>query len=233
MAVHTLDRPIWQALTTHHAPLARKHGSARGYDPAYASFIATADDRPESLADLDGLLRETGGGVLFTTDPLMLPGTLACVHRARVEQMTLSSLPTGDAVPPCDVRTLTTDDAASARTLVELTKPGPFGPRTLELGRYVSAFEGGALVGLAGERMSLPGHVEISAVCTHPEHRGRGLARALVTALARDALDRGTAPFLHVFADNTGAIAAYRKMGFVLRRTMHLAVVKAAQSEAG
>lgn len=130
-----------------------------------------------------------------------------------------------------DIRDLIGNDAEAARALVDLTKPGPFGSRTLELGRYVGAFKDGALIAMAGERLRLPGHVEISAVCTHPGHRGYGLARTLITVLAQDAFGRGLAPFLHVFAENTGAIEAYRKMGFATRKVMHLAVIKAGEAD--
>ncbi len=35
-----------------------------------------------------------------------------------------------------------------------------------------------------GERMHPPGYTEVSGVCTHPDFRGRGLARQLSAAVA-------------------------------------------------
>ncbi|MCY0938221.1 ABC transporter permease subunit [Streptomyces sp. H34-S4] len=59
---------------------------------------------------------------------------------------------------------------------------------------------------------------EISAVCTHPEHRGGGLATRLVRAVAAGIRDRGDVPFLHTTESNTSAIRLYESLGFTLRR---------------
>jgi predicted GNAT family acetyltransferase len=74
---------------------------------------------------------------------------------------------------------------------------------------------------MAGERMRLDAHVELSAICTHPSARGRGLAEGLMRRLMHDALQRGQQPFLHVLPANAGAIALYRRLGFVTRAEMH------------
>src|SRR5260370_14519424 len=73
-------------------------------------------------------------------------------------------------------------DVSAMRDLVELTKPGPFGPRTHELRRFIGVWDGGQLVAMAGERMKMPGYTEVTLVCTHPSRRGHGLREALVTA---------------------------------------------------
>ena len=83
------------------------------------------------------------------------------------------------------------------------------------------------LVAMAGERLRLPGFVEISAVCTAPAWRGRGYASALVAQLGHAILQRGKIPFLHVHGENRQAIAVYRRLGFTLRRVMHLVVLRA------
>ncbi len=113
--------------------------------------------------------------------------------------------------------------------LVALTQPGPFAKRTVELGRFLGIFVGDSLIAMAGERMCLDGFVEISGVCTHPDHRGRGLAAVLITTLVRAALERGETPFLHAFADNETALGVYRKLGFLTRATFHLAAVGRAE----
>lgn len=76
----------------------------------------------------------------------------------------------------------------------------------------------GRLVAMAGERMKPDGFTEVSGVCTHPEHRGRGYAGALMRLVAGRILDRGETPFLHAYASNRGAIALYQTLGFTLRR---------------
>ena len=110
--------------------------------------------------------------------------------------------------------------------LVELTKPGPFFRRTPELGTYLGIREAGQLVAMAGERLRPLGHTEISAVCTHPEYRGRGYASSLVSALVQKIIGRGETPFLHVRTENAEAIRVYEKLGFKTRRVITIAVVK-------
>jgi ribosomal protein S18 acetylase RimI-like enzyme len=109
-------------------------------------------------------------------------------------------------------------DVPEMLDLVERTRPGPFLPRTIELGTYLGVRHGGKLVAMAGERLGPDGWTEISAVCTDPAHRGRGLGTRLVLAVAAGIEDRGETAFLHAATVNTGAIALYRSLGFGLRR---------------
>lgn len=106
--------------------------------------------------------------------------------------------------------------------LVTLTEPGPLGPRTPELGTYVGIRRDGRLVAMGGERMRVPGYVELSAICTAPDARGRGHAALLVRYLMRLANDRSEIPFLHVAADNKAAIALYETLGFRVRKVLHV-----------
>jgi predicted GNAT family acetyltransferase len=124
------------------------------------------------------------------------------------------------------MRRLTPSDVPAMVELARLTEPGPFRDRTRELGTFFGIFEGGRLIAMAGQRTRVPGFVEVSAVCTHPEARGRGYARTLMSAVMDRILRDGDTPFLHSFADNHGAIRVYEALGFVLRRHFHLAVLK-------
>jgi predicted GNAT family acetyltransferase len=110
--------------------------------------------------------------------------------------------------------------------LTELTKPGPFGRRTPELGSYLGVREAGQLVAMAGERLRLPEYTEISAVCTHPDYRGRGYAGSLVSALMQRITGRDETPFLHVRTENVGARRLYERLGFDTRTMMSIAVVR-------
>ena len=112
------------------------------------------------------------------------------------------------------------------RELVALTEPGPFAARTNELGDYFGIFDGELLVAMAGERLRIVGATEVSAVCTHPDYRGRGYAKALVSRVASGIAARGELPFLHAFPHNEAAIATYRGLGFSERRLIKLTVVK-------
>jgi predicted GNAT family acetyltransferase len=111
--------------------------------------------------------------------------------------------------------------------LAELTEPGPFRLRTIELGKFFGVVEGGRLLAMAGQRLRLPGYVEVSGVCTHPEARGRGYAQMLMSWVMEDIVREGRTPFLHSYAHNEAAIRVYRKLGFVRRRSLELAVVQA------
>lgn len=113
---------------------------------------------------------------------------------------------------------LTTDDVPEMTDLARRTRPGPFRPRTIELGTYLGIRHDDRLVAMAGERLRLPGHTEISAVCTDPDHRGRGLATRLVLALVQQIRDRGETPILHADGRNTTAIRLYERLGFVVRK---------------
>jgi ribosomal protein S18 acetylase RimI-like enzyme len=133
------------------------------------------------------------------------------------------AVPAGE--PATDAVRLGPEHAAQMLELVALTHPGPFGPRTPELGEYFGVFDGGRLVAMAGERMQAGDLREISGVCTHPEFTGRGLARGLVEILVRRQRARGLRPFLHVMQANERARALYARMGFALHRRLAMRVV--------
>ena len=103
----------------------------------------------------------------------------------------------------------------------------PFGKRTHELGYYVGIRDKGKLVAMAGERLKVPGYTEVSAVCTHPDHVGKGYARVLTNEVMRRIRDRGEKPFLHVRTANTRAVQIYEKLGFRSRVELHYAILRA------
>jgi predicted GNAT family acetyltransferase len=97
--------------------------------------------------------------------------------------------------------------------------------RTIELGAYLGIRRNGVLVAMAGERFHLDGWIEISAVCTRPDHRGQGLASQLIETLAAGIQSRSQRVFLHVLNTNTGAIRLYEQLGFRVRQSATLTVV--------
>lgn len=216
-----LDRVVWSSLTTRHRAFAQGGPLAVRYPATVGPFAAVRDEGPEALAALAELAAD---GVLALVGPTELnsPEGLTVLYRRRLHQMVLAGDPPPAEGPTPDI--LGTADAPEMQELAALTKPGPFLADTHRLGRYVGFREGGRLVAMAGERMRLPGFVEVSAVCTHPDHRGKGHARILMIAVMRGIVGDGGTPFLHVFDDNTGAIALYERLGFVIRATLHLAV---------
>lgn len=57
--------------------------------------------------------------------------------------------------------------------------------------------------------------VELWRIATHPDHRRRGLGARVYKAFAETCRARGAVRvFLEVAADNIGAVALYRRMGF-------------------
>ncbi len=123
-------------------------------------------------------------------------------------------------------RELTMADVPEMLALTKLTEPGPFLPRTIKLGAYLGVHDAGSLVAMAGERLHLTGFTEISAVCTHPQYRGRGYGNALLSALISRIIKRGETPILHVRTQNVAALRLYEKLGFTVRAQLHLAVIK-------
>ena len=131
-----------------------------------------------------------------------------------------------DPEQDASILSLNEADVADMRALAELTQPGPFYARTHTLGDFVGIRENGKLIAMAGERMRVPGFTEISAVCTHPEARGRGLAAKLMRVVAARIVARGEQLFLHVYPSNKGAIAVYQKLGFRHRTDVRLTVLR-------
>jgi len=133
----------------------------------------------------------------------------------------------GEPLPAVDLplQRLAAEHVPQMLALAELTKPGPFGELTVQMGEYVGVFEGGRLIAMAGERMFTGSLREISGVCTHPDAQGRGLARQLVTHLVQQQTARGERSFLHVASSNSGAIRIYDGLGFRRVGTIPGAVV--------
>ncbi len=136
------------------------------------------------------------------------------------------------AQPAAPIVALGVADVPEMLALARVTQPGPFGPRTAELGDYIGIRQRGVLVAMAGERMRIAGFTEISAVCVEAAYRGHGFAGGLVGSLVSSIAVRGEIPFLHVFSSNHAAIALYRKLGFALRRRMHFVALARAEAEA-
>jgi predicted GNAT family acetyltransferase len=218
-----LNRPVWSALTTGDRRFAEGGPLALRFPPDIAPFGATADDSPEAFAALKELLPREGRVALVSLDKLKPYPGLEVAREAPILQMIVDRK---TPAPPEGLApiVLGPSDVPEMLRLVEQTNPGPFGPRTHELGQYIGVRVDGSLAAMAGERMRLDGAVEISAVCVGPEHRGKGYAAFLVAWLVRKLRDEGAAPFLHVFTDNP-AIALYERLGFIKRKTLRLTVL--------
>ncbi|KRR19918.1 GNAT family N-acetyltransferase [Bradyrhizobium retamae] len=221
---HPLDYPIWTALTTTQQALAEGDARARRYPTEITPFAATADMSPESFAALAGLMSSQDIAVLFTPDPVNPPAEFKIALADTGEQMI--GTPVETSANGVDIVTLGVEDVPAMIELTALTKPGPFGMRTHELGTFLGIRVDGQLVAMAGERMKPAQYTEITAVCVHPCHRGRGYGQMLLSAISRQIVSRGEIPFLHVFTNNQSAIALYRRQGMEIRRRLHVTVLK-------
>ena len=232
---HALDNPVWNALAGPHAHFSVGHGRARHYLRDVAPFSAIAEATEAAYADLGASLPAGSEARLFRTAAEPLPEGWVQVEEYPILQMVAAqpgsepSEGAPDDMPrhrgplgAVDVRPLGSADAAAMLELVAIAQPGPFAGRTVELGGYIGVREGGRLVAMAGHRMRVSGHSEISAICTHPEARGRGLGELLTRRLMNETFARGEQPFLHVRLDNPGAIALYHRLGFKVRREMRV-----------
>lgn len=212
---HPLDRPVWSALTGRQAGLALGDARAWRFDPAYGLFAAAADASPESTAALGALnISPNGLGLVEAGDMPLPPGASVRAQAACVQMLATALNPGGRDVAFVP---LGEADAAEMLALATLTVPGPFFERTHRLGDFIGVKVDGRLVAMAGERMKPDGFTEVSGVCTHPDHRGRGYAGALMRAVTARILERGEQAFLHAYAANTATIALYETLGFRVR----------------
>lgn len=210
-----LDNPFWSSLRSRHRHIARCAGAVARYPADVAPFLGVED------ADVD--VETALGALVPSDDTVLLLGVAPIVPRgwqldrfADLAQMICTD--PIDVLDGPEVVELTDAHRADALALTALVYPHYFRPRTMELGRYFGIYVEGRLAAMAGERLGMDALQEISAVCTHPDFNGRGLARRLTALLANDNIDRGRMPFLHVSHDNVRAKRMYQQLGFHCRR---------------
>ena len=228
--MHALDNVIWNALTTRQAHFALGNQRARSFVREIGPLSGFEDARNGGYASLAALVGDKGIAAVFLDSPYNSRPEFECIAGAPLVQMVCENGKSSASVanPSSEIVELGSRDSPEMIALTTLTKPGPFGTRTHELGRYVGIRQEGKLVAMAGERLKVPGYTEVSAVCTHPDYLGRGYAAALMTEVMRSIRGRGETPFLHARGDNLRAIALYERLGFVTRRTGHFAVLRKA-----
>jgi ribosomal protein S18 acetylase RimI-like enzyme len=227
--VFALDHPTWAALNGAHARFAEWQGRVVRYQTDVAPFLAIPpepDDEPKMWNDVAAL---AGPGAV-----VVVPGVGTSLPDWELIERTPGVQMVGEDVagePDAEAVRLTEADVPEMLALVERTRPGPFRPRTIQLGTYLGIRREGALVAMAGERLHPPGFTEISAVCTDASVRGQGLATRLVLAIAAGIRARGETPFLHAAGANTNAIRLYENLGFRLRQRPNFTALRVPERE--
>ncbi len=219
-----LDNPIWHALSTAQRALAEGNELARRFPVDIGPLGSIREQSAAAYDALEEIL--AGGGVALFLDAAPEPPAHWTMHEhTMMPQMVYDGPLPAEESDLTLLRELSAADVPAMLALTALTEPGPFRARTIELGGYMGIFESGSLAAMAGERLHLPGIAEVSAVCTHPDFRGRGYGKRLVLNIVRRIMQRGETPILHVRSANS-AVRLYEALGFKTRRLMHLAVMR-------
>jgi predicted GNAT family acetyltransferase len=226
VSAHVLDRPVWESLASRHASLSIGGALAKRYRRDVNLFASARDDSPAALGALAALVEPGEHVYVLQVPEIAVPHALHAAKTALGVQM-VATRPI-DAEAADGIVTLGDADAPEMLALARLTQPGPFLARTHVMGTFRGVRIDGRLAAMAGERMRMPGHTELSGVCTHPDFRGRGFARRLSAIVCAGIAARGETPFLHAWKNNHPAITLYEQLGFRLRAEVNVAVLERA-----
>lgn len=213
--------PVWHALRTLHRHFAISNDSACRYPALVAPFLAVVEPSETALRKLSELLTPDESawlvGAKFPNTPeLVFEEALDCLQMVLPEHIALPG-PTAKIIP------LSNSNATEMVALTDVAFPGFFKSRTCEMGSYFGVrSETGTLIAMGGERLKLEGYPEISGLCTHPAHRGKGLAVSLLQRLVEIHRRQGLKSWLHVTCHNHNAIKLYQHLGFNTVRTVTL-----------
>lgn len=225
---HLLDNMIWNAITTGNRTLAVVEDNAGFFRPDIAPFAAMREPGNEGLERLHGILPAGKKIALSWLERIPLdPGKWETVQEMDCCQM-LYEVPVDSflTAESGSIMSLNREHIPEMLELTALTRPGPFLENTILFGNYFGIFLDGRLAAMTGQRMHPVPYMEVSAVCTHPGYRGRGLARTLMLHVMKIILEQSFIPFLHVLSSNTGAIRLYESIGFRLRTKIQIDVIK-------
>lgn len=225
---HLLDNMIWNAITTGNKDISTVEGDIGFYRPDIAPFAGFKELNKENLDKLHIMLPPGRKVALHYTDSLPLDAyKWTSLQQMDVTQMVYEwpvfsfTTEASKLIVP-----LSDEHIPAMLELTALTKPGPFLERTIEFGNYFGIFIDGRLAAMSGQRMHPVPYLEVSAVCTHPDFRGKGYAKSLMLHVMKRILDNSFTPFLHVLTSNVGAIQLYESIGYRTRTRLFIDVVK-------
>jgi predicted GNAT family acetyltransferase len=250
-----LDNPVWNALISGNKNLAEATGNdhVKSFPADIAPFVGLRATDADCFHALEELIPDHRVVAIVTPEEMEIPGRWKHILRTQLYQMiappTAADAHVADhastpAVPHVAHHASAPASRAAAHTaspelipllpihipqmlsLTKLTNPGPFYDRTIEFGNYHGIFAGDQLIAMAGQRMHPGKYIEVSAVCTHPDHLGHGYATALILHLAALIRAQSAIPFLHVRTDNAGAIKVYKKLGFSIHQQVTISILQ-------
>lgn len=222
---HILENPVYHALLTGDRHLAFGTDRIKYFNEEVSPYVGFAHDDVNGFADLYQLL-PPGRRILYAKPAsIATPKGWQLQHEIKGLQFVYEGGNTIDG-DFSSIIPLTTEHVDEMIGLVKLTKPGPFGKRTIDFGYYHGIFDNGKLVAMTGQRLHVEKYTELSAVCTHPDHLGKGYASTLMKHQLQIILNNDQQPFLHVRDDNERAIAVYERLGFKVSRTMNFYFMK-------
>lgn len=222
-----LDNPVWHALVSGNRELSQGTEDIRFLPEEIGAFAGFREHNPAGLRALHELAPERSQWALFHPAPLDIPSCwrvsavidiLQMIYRGAQEDIPYQEtiLPLGQAHVPAML------------ALTQLTHPGPFGKETIRFGHYRGIFIGDRLAAMAGQRLHPVPYAEISAVCTHPDFQGKGLAGILLRDQIKRVIAESGIPFLHVKTSNTAAVRLYQRLGFAVRRPLTVTILEQA-----
>lgn len=215
-----LRNPVFNSLLQHDNHLGFGTPTAKAFHEAVSPFAGFEEGNENGFNELYELL-PAGRTILFAT-PQKLKPPPDWQLKAAVEGLQFlyegAVIKDNQSFEPVLLQQQHVNEMIALATL---TKPGPFAKRTIDFGHYYGVFEDGKLAAMTGQRLHVENYTEVSAVCTHSAHLGKGYATALVQHAVNLIVQNGQIPFLHVRADNSRAIAVYERLGFVVQGPMN------------
>jgi ribosomal protein S18 acetylase RimI-like enzyme len=225
---HILDNMTWNAITSGNNDIAIINGDVGCYLPDIAPFAGMKifnDANLKKLYEFIPANRSVAISSLHKMDfdesrwKLLQPMDVTqMVYEHPVNTFTTKNSPL--IVPLSD------EHVPQMMELTALTRPGPFLQQTIRFKNYFGIFIEDRLAAMSGQRMHPLPYLEVSAVCTHPDFRGLGYAKALMLHVMKIILDNSFIPFLHVLSNNSNAIELYKTIGFRTRKQIFVDVIR-------
>jgi ribosomal protein S18 acetylase RimI-like enzyme len=222
---HVLENPVYNALLSGDRQLSFGTDQVKYFNKEVSPYVGFDHHYKNGFADLYDLLPQDRKILYAIPSVISTPAGWQLQHEIKGLQFVYEAVP-DQATDFSKVIPLTEEHIEQMVALATLTRPGPFGVRTIDFGSYFGIFENEQLISMTGQRLHVENYTEISAVCTHPDHLGKGYAATLLQHQLQHILQQGKQPFLHVKEDNERAIALYQRLGLTISRPMNFYFMK-------